>query len=260
MAVVLFRKELSAEDELADCQKGVPTFTSRCDIPHGSLVFGRYSVLPWYGELERDLEKRGSRLVNSFTQHRWIADFWDWGGPDGVLSDLTFRSWRDWSDLPTGSFVVKGATNSRKGEWNTRMFCAAKEDVPRVAMSLYDDTLIRDQGVVIRQFVSLENLGTGLNGLPISHEWRTFWYKDDLLASGFYWSSMADSPLEEIPEGALEIAKGAAKRVCNFVNFFVIDVAKTKDGKWMVVEVNDGQMSGLCGCDAKALYWRMRYF
>jgi hypothetical protein len=181
MAVVLFRKELSTEGELEDCQKAVSTYTSRCNVPAGSLVFGRYSVLPWYAELERDLAHRSSRLVNSFTQHRWIAGFWDWGGPDGVLSDLTFRSWRDWSSLPEGAFVVKGATNSRKGEWNTRMFCATHDDVPRVAMSLYDDTLIRDQGVVIRQFVPLENLGFGLNGLPISNEWRTFWYGTELL-------------------------------------------------------------------------------
>jgi hypothetical protein len=54
------------------------------------------------------------------------------------------------------------------------------------------------------------------------------------------------------------MAAEAARRVAaSGPRFFVLDLAQTIAGSWIVVEVNDGQMSGLSGCDADTLYRNM---
>lgn len=254
---------LEEEDVARAC---LPVLTSRMSVPRGARVLARYGLWPdtHYRTLQLDLGFLGATPINSFSQHAWVAGFDGWGGTAGVLSGLTPRSWRDWSRLPQGAYVVKGVTNSRKSSWNRRMFAATREDVPRVAMSLLDDYAIAEQGLVVREYVPLEKLGEGLNGLPVSNEWRTFWLVTTagprLLTSGFYWEQAFPglSPHEALPPQAEALARVAAERVAPFVNFFVVDVAKTAAGAWIVIEINDGQMSGLCGCSASDLYSSFR--
>lgn len=260
---ILFRSDLDSENEAAVASQYLPTVASRTRVPQNSLVVGRYSVLPFYQELERDLAVYGARLVNTYAEHAYIADVMAWGGPAGVLGErgMTPRTWSDWYDLPLHiSYVVKGRTNSRKFEWATRMFCATRADVPAVANSLLDDTFIREQGLVVREFVPLMRLGVGINNLPISNEWRTFWFSDangtHLLCRGFYWRG-THPELEEAArwtEEAEDLTQRAAQLVGQHATFFVLDVAQKANGGWTVIEVNDGQMSGLSGCDPHALY------
>jgi hypothetical protein len=72
--VLLFRKELASKYELQHAAKYFPIEESRVHCAN-RLVVGRYSVLPMYQELERDLELLGSRLINGYDQHRWISAF-----------------------------------------------------------------------------------------------------------------------------------------------------------------------------------------
>ena len=263
--IILFRSEIDMEGEMETARRFLPVVDSRVLVPGDSLVIARYSVLPWYEELERDLKHRGSRLLNSYAQHKWIADFMGWGGPVGVLKGMTPQTWPNWSRLPEDmSFVVKGRTNSRKQNWNTHMFCPTRGDVPVVAARLLDDSLIQDQGVVVREYIPLKKLDTGLNGLPITNEWRTFWLSQkggvQILAAGYYWKAShpdSEERADFAPE-ALRVARRAAEIVGEYATFFVLDVAETEKGDWIVIEVNDGQMSGLCGCSAEHLYQSLR--
>lgn len=260
MAVVLFRGDIDMEGELDVCRRYLPTEEYRSRIPSGSSVVGRYSVLPFYQELERELALGGSRLINSYVQHKWIADLLEWGGEYGVLAGLTPRTWTNWARLPEGAYVVKGRTNSRKQQWNTHCFAPTRADIPRIAARLLDDTLIQDQGLVVREYVPLRKLEEGLNGLPITNEWRTFWLATSggprMLASGYYWQASHPEAARsaEFAVAGVEIAREAAALVAPNVPFFVLDVAEREDGGWIVVEVNDGQMSGLCGVSAHDLY------
>jgi hypothetical protein len=257
--IILFRDDLDTENERAIASDYLPITSYRSRIPPDSLVIGRYSVLPFYRELERELADSGSRLINSHTEHEWIADVMAWGAPGGALDGLTPRSWSEWGRLPEGAYVVKGRTNSRKHQWNTRMFAPTKADIPEIASHLLDDALLIEQGIVVREYIPLRKLGEGLNGLPISNEWRTFWIRTDqgvaLLGRGFYWGSHAELlPLASYPMAAAELAREAAVRVVPHAAFFVLDVAETADGRWIVIEVNDGQMSGLSMVEADVLY------
>jgi len=47
-------------------------------------------------------------------------------------------------------------------------------------------------------------------------------------------------------------------KVSSFVRFFVIDVARTAEGKWIVVELNDGQQSGLSAIKPDDLYKNLK--
>lgn len=71
---ILFRHDYTTEDELAVAKSWLDVTDSRVGLSN-TLVVGRYSVLPFYQELEKDLISQGSRLINSYEQHKYIADF-----------------------------------------------------------------------------------------------------------------------------------------------------------------------------------------
>jgi hypothetical protein len=261
--VVLFRDNLAEQSEREACARHLPTFRSRVELPDRSLVVGRYSVLPYYRELEYDLMAKGCRLLNSHREHLYIADVMQWGGEHGDLAGMTPRSWDgSWAHLPEGAYVVKGKTNSRKHSWATHMFAPTKAHLGDVVRRLMDDTFIRDQGVVIREYVPLKEIGEpGIGGLPVTNEWRTFWLALDsqrpvCLAHGFYWSSHPEAlSAASLPDNVLQgMAFDAAQKIAEHASFFVLDLAETVSGEWIVVEVNDGQMSGLSEIDPDVLY------
>lgn len=236
---------------------------SRVLVPPDSLVVARFGLLPFYQEMERDLRYKDSVLLNSYAQHQWIANLLDWGGEHGVLAGMTPRTWTRWDRLPENmSFVVKGRTNSKKQSWNTRMFAPSRGAVPAIAKRLNDDENLCDQGIVAREYVPLKKLDEGLNGLPITNEWRFFFLNDPktgtpvMLANGFYWMCSHPEAFEQasLSQIGVDVAKKAASLVSPHVPFFVIDVAETATEDWIVIEVNDAQMSGLCGVKADEFY------
>ena len=256
---VLFRPELSEFAEAGSisefdiCKQNLPTFKFRSDIPGGSLVIGRYSVLPFYKELEEELASKGSCIANSYSQHQFIADVMQWAPLLG--KDITPRTWSTWDNLPEGKYVLKGKTNSRKFQWNTHMFASCRADVPVVASRLLDDCLISTQGLVIREFVPLVKLEEGINGLPICEEYRMFFWKTNLLCSGFYWSIIDGAVEKSVPVAVKEFANNVAKTISQHANFFVLDIGiRNSDRSPILIEVNDGQMSGLSCCNSADLY------
>lgn len=241
---ILFRSSLDLEDEkqAAISVFGEDVVESRMDVKRDSLVIGRYSVLPFYRELELDLSRLGSVLINSFRDHNYISEM-DYIGD---LGDLTPETWFCWANIPEGSYVVKGLTNSRKHQWNRQMFAETKSDVSRIVNNLLDDALIRSQGVVVRKYIPLRKFAEGINGLPITNEWRCFFLRDKMIGSSYYWADHEEcAPSSIIPSNGRLIAQKAADILCERLAFFVVDVAETEDGDWIVIEVNDGQMSGL---------------
>lgn len=258
---ILFRKSLSEELEYENCSKYFEITEYRSAAKENAIIIGRYSVLPFYNELEKELRLRNSRLINSFYQHKYIADVINWA--DTELKGLTPKTWTEWSNLPDNkSFIVKGRTNSRKSQWATHMFCESKKDVPSVAMKLLDDTLIGEQGIVVREYERLNIFGySPINGMPISNEWRTFWLvqgnKVHLLCYGYYWSNYPEYAKIASIKNGLEVAERAAINLKDKANFFVLDIAEKENGEWIVIEVNDGQMSGLSSIDSNLLYSKM---
>lgn len=252
-AIILFREDRDTEEEYwVLCRSGLSYTKYRMTIPDNSLVIGRYSVLPFYKELEEELLTcRSSKLINSYRQHRYIADITQWYQD---VKEYTPETFETWGDLPEGSYVVKGKTNSRKFQWDSMMFAETREDIPRIVGSLLKDALIQDQGIIVRRYVPLKRIDYGINGLPITREWRCFFLGESLVASGFYWASHPECHQGALPLEAEKFVKKIAKTIAKNTNFFVLDVAEKAEGGWILIEINDGQMSGLSCIDPEVFY------
>lgn len=251
--IILFRKNRNNLEELEallSASSAMPVVHLRTQVPADSLVIARYSALPYYRELEADLAQLGATLINTAREHEYIAGL-DYAAD---LGDATFKTWHEFKDIPQSyrdkPFVVKGKTNSKKFQWDTKMFAKDFSTAIRVGNELLNDSMIGDQGLVIREYIPLETFEVGINGMPMSNEWRLFCYKDTILAEGFYWSIMddmskADVARVEYERTGIEFAITCAKKIAEKTTFFALDIARTVDGRWVAVEVNDGQMSGL---------------
>lgn len=268
--VVLYRGSLFEPEELEAAKKSLFCTNSRLDIGKDDLVIGRYSVLPFYKEQEEDIIRLGGRLINTYYQHQWIADLGCWAGREGALEGLTppALTLNEYAASSLkGPFVLKGATNSKKHHWKTHMFASTREDVGVVAGRLMSDGLIGgQQEIYVRPFELLHTFSIGLNGLPITKEFRFFGYKGQVVSGGFYWASHREELLDGgVPESELDQVQvpedflaAVVERVKPHADFFAVDVAQKSNGDWIVVEVNDGQMAGLSCNDPEILYRHIR--
>jgi len=254
MITILFRKNSETDNEFKICSSFFNTKEYRSLISPSSLVIGRYSVLPFYQELENELNLNNSKLINTYNQHKYIANICNYYED---LKNFTPKTYSEWGDLPEGQYIVKGKTNSRKHNWNTHMFASNKKELINVISKLYDDSFIWEQGLVVREYVPLEKLDEGINGLPISNEWRFFYYKETMLCYGFYWSNFPDIKIN-IDKDMILFANKISKIVSVNANFFVLDIAKKENGDYILIEVNDGQMSGLSNCVPEDLYLNLQ--
>lgn len=257
--VILFRGSLAEENELEIAKKYFPVIEQRSHITGDyDLVIPRYAALPYYKELEYDIEYLGSHILNSYKQHSYVANIHNWYHD---LVGITPRTWFYLDQLPNiGQFVLKGATNSKKHSWNTMMFANNKREAIDVYGRLSNDSMIGTQDICIREYVPLNKLADGFNGLPISEEYRFFVLNEKVLGKGFYWSSHWDilenkTNVEDVPESFI---KQIIEIVSPNINGFVFDVARTAAGEWILIELNDLQQSGPSMVDLNMLYSNMR--
>ena len=234
------------------------------EVSENELVICRYSCLPFYKELEYDVYLSGSELINPFKQHRYVADIKNWYCD---LEDITPKTWFAPDDIPkneTGSFVLKGETNSKKFLWDSHMFASDRSKVMDVYCRLQDDGLVGSQDIYIRKYVPLFNYATSVHNLPISKEFRFFIAYGKVLTGAFYWSNFAEEIKEQIgnvpsaDEVPKEFLQNVIDRVGDNANFYVVDIAQTAEGNWIIIELNDGQMSGLSENDPNILYRELK--
>jgi len=255
--VIYFRPDLAYDEERKVAERHFTVVGRRTEVnaaAAGALVIPRYSALPYNEELVEDLEALGSVPINTYKQHCYVADLRNWYYD---LGDVTPRTWFAMDQLPDeGPFVLKGQTNSKKFQWDTHMFARDKREAMEVFCRLSIDGHVGVQQIYARQYVPLKKLDEGLHGLPISEEYRFFVLDGQLLIGGFYWASHSDDlegkfNVADVPTHFIE---AVIERVSPHVRFWVVDIARTAAGDWIVVELNDGQQSGLSCIDPDAFY------
>lgn len=256
--VILFRINNDNTEELKIAQKYFHVEFSRVGLFNKTII-GRYSVLPYYFELESDLEKQYSILINKYWNHKYIADFKYYYDIEDVTPKTYFSSVDIPRDIP---FVVKGKTNSRKSQWDTMMFASNANEAIDIACRLQADLLIGQQDIIFREYTPLVTYEIGINGQPFTNEWRVFFLFGELVSYGYYWSiaKCAEDPpgLLSFQKDGLELAKNVANRIKSKAPFVAIDVAEKQTGDWTVIEINDGQMSGLSMIDAEMFYFNLK--
>jgi hypothetical protein len=274
--VIYYRKSLMDKDELLAARKYIRCVDLLAHIPKyycdnncsdinnchcdnaccfpPKLTIGRFSLFPFYTDQEAEINSAGSKLINTYEQHRYVADLQNYVLD---LCDMTPLTWDNIIDVPDDiPLIVKGESNSKKNDWSKSMFAANKKEAIKVIGRLYDDSLISQQKLYIRQYVPLVKYMDGINGMPVSKEFRVFVCYGKIVSSAFYWQNYIDDigfipSANDIPE---EFIQKAINRIGNKCNFYTIDVAETQSGEWIVIELNDGQFAGLSCHDPNEFY------
>lgn len=117
------------------------------------------------------------------------------------------------------------------------------------------DPVLHWQRPVVREFVPLQPVAGGIAGkVPASMEFRSFWWRGECVGWGRYWYQASAYACGDIDAG-LAIAGEAARRPQ--VPFLVVDIARTADGRWIVIECNDAQESGYAAAATRAIWSRI---
>ncbi|HET9954323.1 MAG TPA: ATP-grasp domain-containing protein [Polyangiaceae bacterium] len=208
-----------------------------------------------YESLYEELVRRGVALVNSPTAYRtchYLPESYrciEQETPRSVwLRSTGAVDFRDIHELISvfddGPLIVKDYVKSQKHYWHEACFIPRASDrvaVERVVRNFLDlQGSDLNEGLVFREFISLKILGSHpRSGMPLAAEVRTFWYDAELILAHRYWDELTAFDVE-LPVAHLETI---AARVPS--RFFTMDVAMLENGRWLVVELGDGQVSGL---------------
>lgn len=140
--------------------------------------------------------------------------------------------------------VIKDYVKSQKHYWNEACYipdASNKEVVNSVVqkfIELQDSDL--NEGLVFRQFVELEELTNhSASGMPLTKEFRVFVKHKKVMSIYKYWDEGDYQNIEPVVESFKEIIPRIESE------FFTMDIAKKKDGDWIIVELGDGQVAGL---------------
>lgn len=209
-----------------------------------------------YRRLHAALLTRGVRLVNDpeayVHAHHLPASY-------GVLGNDTPRSvWmpvdgpvdfnavmellRTFGDAPV---VLKDFVKSQKHAWKEACFIPrasdrdAAERVVRRFLALQDDDL--NEGLVFRAYADLAPAGVHpKSGMPLAREHRLFFLDGAAIAVFRTWDEVEYPAAADLPIARLTKIAGRVKS-----RFFTMDVAELRDGGFTVIELGDGQVSGL---------------
>lgn len=200
-------------------------------------------TVPEYGLLKKALLDNDITLKTSSEQYVKAHHFPGWydlfegltpksyfWNPSGRMSLDEFVG-----QLPERAYVVKDYVKSRKHEWESACFAPSVESLPAVIneflrLQMEDGSLVGD--VVVREF-ELFDKTVG--------EARVWWVDGEFICS----LPHPDNPeqLPAVDKGFLDEVRVCVKLLgCPFVT---TDITSTVDGGWRVVEVGDGQVSGL---------------
>src|SRR3954469_315028 len=208
-----------------------------------------------YGRLHEALSDRGVVLINDPDQYRHCHHL-----PESypIIEGLTPRSIWLTGDLgldrimealaPFGDapVLVKDFVKSRKHEWAEACYIPSAADREAVSpvvarfLELQGEDLA--EGLVFREFVEFEPIGVHpRSGMPLTEEHRIFWLDGVPIFRAPYSDGAAykdtGPPLGQFADVAAAVRS----------RFFTMDVARRRDGDWMIVELGDGQVSGLPG-------------
>jgi hypothetical protein len=205
-----------------------------------------------YAALHAALTERGLAPVTSPAAYRhthWLPESYAaierWTAPSAWLPvteltvDRAVALARTFGPRP---LVVKDYVKSRKHEWAEACFIPDATDgagVARVVTRFLELTGPELQGgLVLRVFLELELVGAhARSAMPLAREWRVFWCDGAPALTAPYWPEVAGAPppVAEFAEAAARVAS----------RFFTMDLARRRDGGWVIVELGDGQVAGL---------------
>ncbi|GHO44008.1 ATP-grasp domain-containing protein [Ktedonospora formicarum] len=209
-----------------------------------------------YGRLEKALRQRNVILLNDEQAYRHChylpesytairaytpSTVWLHSGRD-VDMNVIMEILRPFGSKPV---IVKDFVKSRKHEWFDACYISAaneRGEVERVVNNFVarQDEASWHEGLVFREFVQLEPLAKhSKSGMPLSREYRRFYLDGRLIAEAPYWDEGVYGNMRPPEELFQEVVRNVKSR------FFTMDIARRKNGDWLIVELGDGQVAEL---------------
>jgi hypothetical protein len=227
------------------------------DLRKGEMAIYRGWMLKpdEYARLYTALLQRNVQLINTPVQYKYahylpdnyetIRDFTPRTTFQKLEGDFDFNDFRQalkvFGDHPV---IVKDYVKSQKHYWAEACF------IPRASEDEAVETVVRrfldiqgpdiNEGLVFREFIELEELGAHTqSGMPLTKEFRLFVREGKIMDAFYYWDEGDYQGLQPEINSFEELIPEIKS------NFFTMDIAKRKDGDWMIVELGDGQVAGL---------------
>ncbi|QHT65868.1 ATP-grasp domain-containing protein [Rhodocytophaga rosea] len=220
-------------------------------------TIARIGAIEKYHQIYHELLAEEITLIHSPDEHERCSLLPVWYP---LIADLTPYS-MVYTNLPSAKTVeedfewpifVKGERQTHKHKKSLSIIENA-EQFEHLLIHWQYDPMLHWQKMVCRQYISLQVVENSVaDRIPSSFEFRLFYWKQQLVSIGRYWYTSYYDLSDKDREQALKLADEVSKRI--LVCFLVIDVAKTVEGNWIVIEVNDGQESGFAGNNAFLLW------
>ncbi|MBI1306950.1 MAG: hypothetical protein GC181_10140 [Bacteroidetes bacterium] len=140
--------------------------------------------------------------------------------------------------------AIKDYVKSEKHDWETACYVPNASDTDILKSSISKLVELRgnhlNEGIVVREFVQLNDLTIhSKSGMPLTEEYRLFFCNKKLIGIYEYWEEGEYSLRKPDTSEFEEIAQRVES------NFFSMDIARQKNGEFIIIELGDGQVAGL---------------
>jgi len=224
----------------------VPNF----EPPVPGIWVGYIPAVERYTDLYTAARARGIHLVNTPDEHRTATEFDRFYPLLGELTPVSIvvRTVEECAaaGIQLGFPVfVKGLVKSDKAQGWAACVAGNEAELHRLAEGILANAQRSRQHVVVRRLVKLRTTRAAPGGFPLGREYRVFVYRQQVLAYGYYWDefenaiALAATDEQTLPALAVEAARRTG------VPFVAVDIGQMNNGAWIVIEIGDGQFSGL---------------
>lgn len=258
---------LVAEKNIEKCLRSI----SKSDNCRTAIYRGWMMTPLNYEMLFDGLQKRGIGLINNPLQYQFCHYLPEWLSK---LNELTPRtsilrmrcdeklSLKKLEEclaiFGNKPIIVKDFVKSAKHHWEEACFIPIASNTEKAASVCEKFLELRgpdlEGGLVFREFLKFKSIGVHPKSkMPLTEEFRAFVYHGELLATMNYWDE-GNYPVEKLQFDSL---LSAVKNIPS--NFFTVDFARLENNQLMIIELGDGQVSGLPdNMDLRDFYARLQ--
>lgn len=206
-----------------------------------------------YEKLYNSLLKFNLRLINTLTEYKhcyYLPDSYQYieaYTAKTVVTNICSQPTKEelanlLKVFDEKALIVKDYVKSQKHHWHDACFIPKANDTDHVQrvvnkfIDLQGDNL--QGGLIFREFIELESVGIHpKSNMPLTQEYRVFVLNKKPISIIKYWNEGTYTDDNVYIENFKTVYEQLES------NFFTVDIAKRKDGKWIIIELGDGQVA-----------------
>ncbi|MCL2831872.1 MAG: ATP-grasp domain-containing protein [Treponema sp.] len=232
------------------------------------LIYRGWMLNPFeYIELYNELYSKNYKLINNPTEYQnchYLPDSLKY--IENYTPKTIYKKINNENDINVlidmaktfngNAVIIKDYVKSEKHYWDTACFVANSNDKNKLYKTIKNLIELKDncfnEGIVIREYLELNKLiKHSKSSMPLSEEYRLFFYKNKLLNIFDYWEEGEYNKMKP----NINFFENIAKTVES--NFFTMDIAKDVNGKFSIIELGDGQVSGIAKNEGKNIFYKI---